>query len=117
MLRFRLGSMAEGQTRRSNLVSVVAMLATLCVPAGGSAEQPPGEDYAPSERSWNGLSDFAALARAEGMDVVATQKLDWQELRPTDVVFPPDLVRRRQPRGDLLARRGTDPHRRRFRPG
>jgi hypothetical protein len=83
MLRFRLGSMAEGQTRRSILV----LLAALCVPAVAAAQQPPGEDYSPNERAWNGLSDFAALARAEGLEVVATHQLDWQELRPSDVVF------------------------------
>jgi hypothetical protein len=65
-----------------------ALLALLLVATPAWAQtQPPGEDFGPSERAWNGLSDFAALARAEGFDVVGRSQLDWAELRPTDVVL------------------------------
>ena len=72
----------EGQIR-TRLVALVALLFA----AAPAAAQTSGEDYSPSERAWNGLSDFAALARAEGFDVVARQTLAWDELRSTDVVL------------------------------
>ena len=60
---------------------VSAML--LAVPSNAHAAP---SDYDAFATEWNGLSDFAALARAAGWTVVAAPEVQWDDVGPTDAV-------------------------------
>ncbi|MCP4449012.1 MAG: DUF4350 domain-containing protein [Myxococcales bacterium] len=52
-------------------------------------------DFGTSQKAWNGLSTFAALAGGEGLQVLESTRIDWEELDSDDVLvllYPTNYV-------------------------
>src|SRR5258706_11595885 len=62
--------------------------AAMACPAHADAD-----DYGPTNRGWNGLSELTAIARSAGVDVRVAQRIDLHALTPKDgllIVYPTD---------------------------
>lgn len=73
--------------RRVFLPVLVLSLLGARASAGAPPDETFGRDYQIGNPGWNGLSDFAALARGLGCPVEARQALDWEALEGQDILF------------------------------
>lgn len=70
--------------RRAPLAACAWLAALLAAP--GAAHAGPG-DYDVANPEWNGLSELASLAEAQGLTVESLEELDWEDLEPGDFLF------------------------------
>lgn len=71
--------------------ALAVILAVLAGSAGPAAAQSDpviaGPDYASDSTDWNGLARLIGLARGLGLEVEATDAIDWEELGAEDILF------------------------------
>jgi Domain of unknown function (DUF4350) len=72
---------------RSYGVSYRSYFAALVLVAASAGGARAAGDYAPSSTEWNGLSRLVDVAAGSGCAVEATDRLDWSELGPRDVLW------------------------------
>jgi hypothetical protein len=79
--------------RLARVAAAAVLVAATAAPAAGQSPDPiaddplPGLDYDAVSTQWNGMARLIALARGLGLQVEATDRLDWEEVTSEDILF------------------------------
>ena len=100
--------MSKTRTACACLLAVLSVLGVLGVlgasvseamaqqPSASSPGEPPSRDYALDNGDWNGMQDLLVLARAQGVELVVHQRLDYDQMKvdePWIIVYPQQPLR------------------------